>query len=89
MVAALVRNHLPYQTIDAQDLTGDLSAFSLLILPNVAAMSDAEAASVRSFVHAGGALIATNETSLYDPSGAPRRILRWRMSSAPIGRPAP
>ena len=72
MVAALVRNHLPYQTIDAQDLTGDLSAFSLLILPNVAAMSDAEAASVRSFVHAGGALIATNETSLYDPSGAPR-----------------
>ena len=72
MVAALVRNHLPYQTIDAQDLTGDLSAFSLLILPNVAAMSDAEAAAVRAFVRAGGALIATNETSLYDPSGAPR-----------------
>ena len=72
MVAALVRNHLPYQTIDAQDLTGDLSAFSLLILPNVAAMSDAEAASVRAFVRAGGALIATNETSLYDQSGEPR-----------------
>ena len=72
MVAALVRNHLPYQTIDAQDLTGDLSAFSLLILPNVAAMSDAEAAAVRAFVRAGGALIATSETSLYDLSGAPR-----------------
>ena len=27
MVAALVRNHLPYQTIDAQNLTGDLSPF--------------------------------------------------------------
>jgi hypothetical protein len=72
MVAALVRNHLSYQTIDAQDLTGDLSAFSLLILPNVAAMSDAESTAVRAFVRAGGALIATNETSLYDHSGAPR-----------------
>ena len=54
MVAALVGNHLPYQTIDARDLAGDLSAFSLLILPNVAAMSDAEAAAVRAFVRAGG-----------------------------------
>ena len=51
---------------------GDLFSLSLLILPNVAAMSDAEAAAVRAFVRAGGALIATNETSLYDPSGAPR-----------------
>ena len=34
-----------------------------LVLPNVAAMSDGQAASVRRFVEGGGSLIATGVTS--------------------------
>jgi len=40
-----------------------------LILPNLAAMSDAQVESVRRYVSNGGSLIATDETSLYDDYG--------------------
>jgi hypothetical protein len=72
MVHALSRNHISYLPLDSENLAGDLSAFSTLILPNIAILSDAQAAGVREFVRTGGTLVATGETSLYDRAGDPR-----------------
>ena len=44
----------------------DLQGIRVLVLPNVACMSPRAAEVVRRFVAAGGGLIATFETSLYD-----------------------
>ena len=54
-------------------LTADaLRPFSLLVLPNAACLSDAQAAIIRAYVQGGGAVIATYESSLYDGDGARR-----------------
>lgn len=50
-----------------------LRAFKTLILPNIAALSDAQCEQLRAFVRGGGNLIATYETSLYDEWGARRK----------------
>ena len=50
-----------------------ISRFKTLILPNIAVLSDAQCDQLRAFVAAGGSLIATHQTSLYDPSGALRQ----------------
>jgi len=44
----------------------ELSKYSALILPNVALLSDAQCEQLRAYVKAGGSLLATYETSLYD-----------------------
>ena len=48
------------------------AGLSALILPNVGALSDAQADAVRRFVAAGGGLIATGLTGLYDLEGEAR-----------------
>jgi hypothetical protein len=50
-----------------------LRAYSLVILPNVACMSDVQVAAVREYVRRGGAVLATAETSLFDENGTPRK----------------
>jgi hypothetical protein len=69
---ALVRGRIPYLPIHADDIERDGAGLAVLILPNVGALSDAQAASVRRFVRNGGSLIATGDTSLYDEWGEPR-----------------
>ena len=44
----------------------DLQGVRVLVLPDVACLSDRAAEVVRRFVRAGGGLVATFETSLYD-----------------------
>jgi hypothetical protein len=44
----------------------------VIVLPNLAAMSDAQCAAVRRFVEEGGGLVATGETSLFDEEGGRR-----------------
>jgi hypothetical protein len=46
--------------------------FKLLILPNLAALSDAQCRELAGYVARGGSLLATFETSLYDETGARR-----------------
>ena len=48
-----------------------VSSFKTLILPNIAALSDAQCQQLRDFVKNGGSLIATYETSLHDEWGHP------------------
>lgn len=72
MANALIRARVPYVPIHADHIDREASRLSLLILPNLAAMSDAQVASVRRFVEAGGNLLATGETSLLNEYGDPR-----------------
>src|SRR5690606_38466376 len=59
-----------------------------LVLPNVTCMSDAEARVIDAWVEAGGVLLATGETSLYDQKGVMRE--KPALRSLPIAdRPMP
>ena len=60
-----------------------LRPFKTLILPNIAALSDAQCQQLRDFVQRGGSVVATYETSLYDGMGCAARILAWPISLAP------
>lgn len=69
---ALIRARIPYLPVHADHIARDAAQFSLLVLPNLGAMSDAQIASVRRFVERGGGLIATGESSLFNEWGDPR-----------------
>jgi len=69
MAEALLRARIPFLPVHADHVERDAGQFSLLILPNLAAMSNPQAEAVRAFVNKGGSLIATGETSLYDEYG--------------------
>jgi len=67
---ALVESHLQFDVLhDGQFDASLLSRYDLLILPNVAALTDAQAAIIDAYVEKGGHLLASYETSLYDGEG--------------------
>ncbi len=64
---ALYEKHLPIRVLDENDLEdADLKGVRVIVLPNVACLSDRSAEVIRRFVKAGGGLVASYETSLYD-----------------------
>src|SRR5438309_819941 len=70
---ALIEARVPFEMVHDGLLDRDrLQPFKLLILPNIACLADGQCAQLRAFVRAGGSLIATLETSLYDAQGARR-----------------
>ena len=70
---ALIEDHLPFEMVNDRLMDEDhLKPFKLLILPNIAALSDAQCDQLRAFVKKGGSLVATYETSLYDEAGKSR-----------------
>ncbi|GAB2600382.1 family 10 glycosylhydrolase [Spirosoma areae] len=69
----LVESRVPFDMVNDRLLTDeDLKRFKLLILPNIAALSDAQCGQLQAFVDNGGSLVATFETSLYDEEGKQR-----------------
>jgi hypothetical protein len=68
---ALVRARIPYLPVHVDDI-GQNGTLRLLILPNVGALSDAQAAAIRGFVRGGGSVLATGDTGLYTEWGDPR-----------------
>jgi hypothetical protein len=72
MVDALVRARIPYIPVHADQIGRAEPRLSVLILPNLAAMSEGQCLAVRQFVERGGSLIATGQTSLYNQWGEPR-----------------
>ncbi len=71
---ALLERHLPATLVTDRELERGLQdRYSVLFLPNCAAMSDAEMETVRRYVRDGGSVVATYETSLYDEHGRPRQ----------------
>ena len=69
---ALLRARIPYIPVHIDSVDREGAGLKVLVLPNIAAMTDAQCASVRKFVASGGALIATGVSSLYNESGAAR-----------------
>lgn len=72
MTQALVRSRIPYVMVHADDVDAMAGKLSVLILPNLAAMSEKQITSIRNFVNRGGHLVATGETSLYNEWGERR-----------------
>ena len=69
----LLENHLQYGYVTDQDFSLEsLAQVKTLILPNVAFLSDYQIEVIQTFVKAGGGLVASHETSLYDEEGNPR-----------------
>lgn len=74
MYHALIEARVPFEMVHDELLgPAQLDRFKLLILPNVAALSDAQCLKFSEFVARGGSLLATFETSLYDEAGKPRQ----------------
>ncbi len=70
---ALTESHVPFDIISTRVLSADrLARYRALVLPNLACLSEAEAAHLRAFARRGGGLVATFETSLYDEQGLKR-----------------
>ena len=69
---ALIRARIPYLPVHADHIDRDAAQFSILVLPNLGAMSDAQVDAVRRFVAGGGGLLATGESSRFNEWGDPR-----------------
>jgi len=64
---AIFEKHWPVRVLTEYDLeNSELQGVRVLMLPNVACLSDRAAEVVRRFVAQGGGLVASFETSLYD-----------------------
>lgn len=74
MYHALIEDRMPFEMVNDQFLEPEqIKQFKLLILPNVATLSDKQCNQLRDFVKKGGNLLATFETSLYDEEGKKRK----------------
>jgi hypothetical protein len=73
MYEILTEARIPFDVVVDTDLEPQtLAQYSVLVLPNVALMSDRQIAQVKAFVARGGSLLTTFETALYDQDGKPR-----------------
>jgi hypothetical protein len=71
---ALVEGRIPFEMVHDRLLDeAHLAPFKTLILPNIAALSEAQCKQLHQFVERGGSLVATFETSLYDEWGVRRK----------------
>ncbi|WP_197414116.1 beta-galactosidase [Terracidiphilus gabretensis] len=67
MEQALIQSNVPFHMIFDEHLESlSPSKCKVLILPNSECLSDSQIALIRRFVEAGGGLIATEQTGLYD-----------------------
>ena len=73
MYELLVEDRIPFDMVNDKLLDEDhLKPYKLLILPNIAALSDEQCGQLRQFVQKGGSIVASFETSLYNEEGMPR-----------------
>jgi hypothetical protein len=69
---ALIRARVPYLPVHADHIERDAPNLSTLVLPNLAALTDSQAAAIRAFVEGGGGLLATGEAGLCNEWGEAR-----------------
>ena len=72
MYHSLIEARMPFEMLHDGTLETAAGRFKLLLLPNIAALSNAQCAQLRRFVENGGSILATYETSLYDEKGDKR-----------------
>ena len=71
---AMVEARIPFEMVhDGLMDEEHLAPFRTLILPNIAALSEAQCAQVRDFAARGGSVVASYETSLYNEWGEVRK----------------
>ena len=70
---AMLEEHIPFRVIPDDFLDENhLNGIEVLVLPNVAVLSDAACSNIDAFAAKGGGVIATFETSLFDDLCVPR-----------------
>jgi hypothetical protein len=69
VVKALDKAGITYLPVHADDIANAKGRFSVLVLPNYAAISDSQVAAIEQFAANGGSVIATSEASLYGEYG--------------------
>jgi hypothetical protein len=70
---ALVEARIPFEMVHDRLLDPEhLDGFKVLVLPNIAALSNDQCGQLRGYLRRGGSLVATHETSLYDEWGVRR-----------------
>ncbi len=73
MYHALVEARIPFDMVHDSTLDAKLAdRYDVLVLPDVAFLSDEQCGQIRRYVKAGGNLVATFESSLYDEEGERR-----------------
>lgn len=85
---ALLESRIPFDFVsDARigdvDIAEQLARYDVIVLPNVACVSNAEAAALDAFVARGGTLVATGETGHYNESGERRNSFALESFPAP------
>jgi hypothetical protein len=71
---ALIESRIPFEMVHDRLLDPThIDRFKVLILPNIAALSDEQCNQLRQYLRRGGSVVATFETSLYDEWGVPRK----------------
>jgi hypothetical protein len=71
---AMIEARIPFEMVHDRLLDREhLDSFRTLILPNIAALSEAQCRQIQDYVNRGGSLVATYETSLYDEWGKLRK----------------
>ena len=70
---ALIEAKLPFELLSDQAMTPEsLDRFKVIVLANVACLSDAQCDAIRAYVARGGSVVAAYETSLRDEHGKTR-----------------
>ena len=70
---AVVEEHLPAEIVEDWNINPeDLSKYRVLILPNAACLSTTQCEAIRAYVKAGGGVVASMDSSLFDETGSPR-----------------
>ena len=73
MYHALIEARIPFEMVHEHYLEAtDIDHYKVLVLPNIAALSDNQCQKIRAYVQRGGSLLATFETSLYNERGEKR-----------------
>jgi len=71
---ALIEARIPFEMVHDRLLDpAHIDRFKVLILPNIAALSDGQCNQIRQYLQRGGSVVATFETSLYDEWGVGRK----------------
>jgi Hypothetical glycosyl hydrolase 6/Beta-galactosidase trimerisation domain len=70
---ALMEARIPFEMADDRQLEPQhIARYRVLVLADIAALSDKQCQQIRDYVAAGGRIVATGETSLYDETGRKR-----------------
>jgi hypothetical protein len=91
-VMALTRAGIPFLPVNAEDIDRQTGDMDLLILPELAVVSDSQIDALKRFAGRGGSVFACGETGIFDEEGNERprsgleSLFGLRFAAAPGGR---